>query len=52
MIVPMGRFYPVSFKFQSDREKTTHTAPKYLENIVKIFFGNIVRLPKYFETYH
>ena len=27
----------------------THTAPKYLENIVKIFLGNIVRLPKYFE---
>ena len=30
----------------------THTAPKYLDNIVKIFLGNILRLPKYFETYH
>ena len=30
----------------------THTAPKYLENIVKIFLRNGVRLPKYFETYH
>ena len=28
----------------------THTAPKYLENIGKIFLRNIVRLPKYFET--
>ena len=27
---------------------TSHTAPKNLENIVKIFLGNIVRLPKYF----
>ena len=24
----------------------------YLENIVEIFFENIVRLQKYFETYH
>ena len=30
----------------------SHTAPKYLENILKIFLGNIVRLPKYLETYH
>ena len=29
-----------------------HTTPKYLENTVKIFFGNIGRLLKYFETYH
>ena len=31
---------------------TAHTGPKYLVNIVKMFLGNIVRLPKYFETYH
>ena len=30
----------------------THIAPKYLDNIVEIFRGNIVRLLKYFETYH
>ena len=30
----------------------THTAPKYLVNIVEIFLENIVRLLKYFETYH
>ena len=33
-------------------EAGTHTATKYLENIVEIFLGNIVRLLKYFETYH
>ena len=27
---------------------TPHTAPKYLENIVKIFLENIVRLPNNF----
>ena len=27
-------------------------APKYFDNIVEIFLGNIVRLLKYFETYH
>ena len=32
--------------------KLSHTAPKYLDNIVEIFFGNIARSPKYFETYH
>ena len=31
---------------------STHTEPKYLDNIVEIFRGNIVRLLKYFETYH
>ena len=30
----------------------SHIAPKYLGNIVEIFLGNIVRLLKYFETYH
>ena len=30
----------------------THSAPKYLGNIVEIFRGNIVKLLKYFETYH
>ena len=30
----------------------THIAPKYLDNIVEIVRGNIVRLLKYFETYH
>ena len=30
----------------------TYIAPKYLDNIVEIFLGNIVRLLKYFETYH
>ena len=42
----------VSWKIGILIQKWTHTAPKYLENIVKIFLGNIVRLPKYFETYH
>ena len=28
----------------------THIAPKYLENIVKVFLGNIVGLRKYFEN--
>ena len=27
--------------------KNSHTAPKYLENIVKIFPRNIIKLPKY-----
>ena len=31
---------------------SAHIAPKYLDNIVEIFHGNIVRLLKYFETYH
>ena len=31
---------------------SAHIAPKYLDNIVEIFLGNIVRLLKYFETYH
>ena len=31
---------------------TAHIAPKNLGNIVEIFRGNIVRLLKYFETYH
>ena len=31
---------------------SSHSDPKYLENIGKIFVGNIVRLRKYFETYH
>ena len=30
----------------------SHIAVKYLDNIVEIFRGNIVRLLKYFETYH
>ena len=30
----------------------SHIAPTYLGNIVEIFLGNIVRLLKYFETYH
>ena len=31
----------------------THLAPKYLDNIVEIFLGNIiVRLLKYFKIYH
>ena len=29
-----------------------HIAPEYLDNIVKIFLGNILRLLEYFETYH
>ena len=31
---------------------TAHIAPKYLDNGVEIFLRNIVRLLKYFETYH
>ena len=34
------------------RKITTYTAPKYSENILEIFLGSIVRLTKYFETYH
>ena len=30
----------------------THVASKYLDNIVEISRGNIVRLLKYFETCH
>ena len=29
-----------------------HVAADYLDNIVEIFLKNIVRLLKYFETYH
>ena len=38
--------------FDINIEVHTHTALKYLENIEKGFLGNIVRLLKYFETYH
>ena len=40
---------------QNNRDMRTNTYPhsmKYLDNIVEIFLGNIVRLLKYFETYH
>ena len=30
----------------------SHIAAEYLDNIVEIFLGNVVRLLKYFETYH
>ena len=33
-------------------EIAAHIAPKYLNNIVEILRGNIVRLLKYSETYH
>ena len=31
---------------------STHIASNFLENIVEIFTGNILKSPKYFETYH
>ena len=37
---------------EGNKSYQAHTTPKYLENIVEIFLGNIVRLPKDFETYH
>ena len=33
-------------------EAIVHIAPKYLDNIVEIFLGNIIILLKYFETHH
>ena len=32
-------------------DETVHIAPKYLNNIIETFRGNVVRLLKYFETY-
>ena len=42
----------IRFLAYTHKNYYTHMAPKYLDNIVEIFLGNIVRLLKYFETCH
>ena len=44
-----GYFY---FIFMEASSINTHIVPKYLDNIIEIFRGNIVRLLKCIETYH
>ena len=52
MKILQKRFHDYFMNFFSRVIYNTHTAPKYLENIVKVFLANVVRLLKYFETYH
>ena len=48
----MIQSFSTRFEIQKTIINLTHTALKYLENIVEIFLGNIVRLTEYFETNH
>ena len=46
------KIFMCRYRASSFRGHYIHTALKYLKNIVKIFLRNIIKFPKYFETYY